>query len=54
MSEPLDSWSLGKTPHFSVTIPTASGVVVEVKEGEVVGVSSALVKWAEHVGQELL
>ena len=35
------SWLLGKTLlPFSVTIPTAGGVVVEVKEGVVVGVSS--------------
>ena len=32
---------LGKTPPFSVTIPRAGGVVVEVREGiVVVGVSS--------------
>ena len=47
------SWLLGKTPPFSVTIPTAGGhgVVVEVKEGVVVSVSSS--EWAGHVGQEL-
>ena len=37
---------------FSVTIPTAGGVVVEVKEGVVVGVPSS--EWAGHVDQGLL
>ena len=46
----VHSWLLGKTLPFSVTVPTAGGVVVEVKEGVVVGVSSS--EWAEHVGQE--